>query len=104
MSSKAACFENHRELCRNSELCWNGNMTDGERIQRLEDRVDKLAEATNEFVRESTRIFKEVAIRFEQTDARFDQLTVRLDETDKRWNQLIDLLAKEHGNGKKRPN
>jgi hypothetical protein len=40
-----------------------------------------------------------------QTDQPFAIVLARMDETDKRWNQLIDQLTREHRNGgKKRHN
>src|SRR5258708_6314847 len=82
-----------RYLCRNTEPCWNGSMTDAERIDKLDARVDKLAASVHEYIQENNRIIKE-------SGTRFDQMTARMDQTDKRWNELIDMLNREHGNGK----
>lgn len=41
----------------------------------------------------------EVVTAINALTVRVDKLTARMEQTDQRWNQLIDIIAKQHKNG-----
>lgn len=70
-----------------------GFMRDMEQARRTSTLEKDLSELTVKV--------KEVAEAVGQCADLYVRLSARMDQTDKRWNQLIDLLSKEHGNGGK---
>jgi len=75
-------------------------------LTELRETVAKTALRSELF--DLTKMVKELAIATNQIVDRVDRLTgnvellmQRQEQTDVRWNELIDMLARDHGNGKK---
>jgi hypothetical protein len=64
-------------------------------LQKTLSGLGQLAESVTRLGENLDALFA----RMNKTDEELGALLVRMDKTDERWNQLIDQLSREHGNG-----
>ena len=68
------------------------------RMSFHDERMDVLSEA----LKKTIAAVGQCADTITKVGQRIDALVVRMDKTDGRWNQLVDQLAREHQNGRKK--